>query len=1408
MDKELIFLDKNTAEYETGLNAFVNYALEHASFDGTIKCPCKRCHNGYNRLPYVVQQHLMVDGMDPKYVNIPWTDHGEHLPNVVGPNLPGTTSYQQDLNLPGSSHQVDSNMQDMLHDALGMYEAKDDAKEELLEPAAATEGPSLPNGHTPDAQKFYELLKKADTDLYPGAGKKMFDFLIKLYQIKALNNWSDASFTQLLELLKAYLPPGETLLGSFYLTKKFIKSLGLTYKKIDACPNDCMLYWKLRVRDRTCYKCGASRYKEEEDTCPTNTSSKNPVPVKVLRYFPLVPRLQRLFMSRHTSEFMVWHSDPEKRPRDGVLRPPADSLAWKELDKIDNNFSSDGRNVRLGLASDGFNPFGMVSLSHSTWPVIITVYNLPPWLCMKKSYMMLSLLIPGPKTPGNDIDVYLEPLIDELKLLWTEGVPTYDAFKKEIFQMRAALLWTINDFPAYAMLSGYSTKGFKACPTCGEETDSIRLHHGNKEIYMGHRMWLEDDHIFHTWYKNFNGSTEHRRPPKPITESVIGTLLGIDGKNKDSLKARLDMVLMGVKKSLHPEKRVSTTSGHSSCTTKVLLELRAFFRQLCTKVGTADHFRDLSNRIAETLCKLDMIMPPSFFDIMVHLVIHLADEAAIAGPVQFRWMYPIERYLHDLKKYVRNKSKPEASIAEGYIIEECLSFCTIYLSDGVESKRTRIGRNADDPDIVPREGLPIFTETGRSIQSGREFTLTDREWKRAHTHVLINCPEISQNLKDHVANTQRTKSRLTTLMEAERQANNTFSTYFGELIERRVHHEFVDPDIRALATGPSTTARRFKKYIMNGFWFFVKSIDARSKTQNSGVFVKAGVRSYATAGDHRPRDGVKDYYGVLTDIIELDYHHGRKVLLFDCDWADNRVSNKGVKMDAYGFILVNFDYLLPKPDTLILASQAVQFIYIQDPTEPNWHTVIRTRPRDLFDMGTDIEPESYDAQNLVTGANDDGIARTDVDGVIVNEMSHSLQDEEGYEENAYDESETQDVGGWFNVQQDDESETHDTDEHQQDNSNGSLEAHERTKKPRGPNQKNWAREGREKLLWNRFGLPKGPRLKVARFSRFLGILAKDFTLFPISTPDYWNFKIGDADNLERAWKRVHDTIDWSDPFVASLEGKIKRRVLSKLNERWKHWKSQLRKKWYKPFKNSPRRFQKPDDDRVNERQWKLFVDYMDKKKHQEVIHGKEPDRWELFKLTHQRKGSLEPIDAASAKAIADFEEAEQERLSKNIDITTPEVREEMYAEVLGKEKGNKVRGVGAGVTWNEVPGIHVEEKGVSREVKQLREQLEEQAKKAQDREARMMEELQSKMAEQTKKMEQMFEVRCVEMALQQMGEVFRRCGINVDTQEDAMQTMSQIAHNMSQRPSNFTFSPHDDVYRPIIPFDCPDIQRD
>ena len=75
----------------------------------------------------------------------------------------------------------------------------------------------------------------------------------------------------------------------------------------------------------------------------------------MLRYFPLKPILQRLFMCAQTAESMVWHD--KERPKDGKIRHPADGQAWKDFDSMYTNFSGDPRNVRLGLASDGFNPF-------------------------------------------------------------------------------------------------------------------------------------------------------------------------------------------------------------------------------------------------------------------------------------------------------------------------------------------------------------------------------------------------------------------------------------------------------------------------------------------------------------------------------------------------------------------------------------------------------------------------------------------------------------------------------------------------------------------------------------------------------------------------------------------------------------------------------------------------------------------------------------------------------------------------------------------------------------------------------------------------------------------------------------------------------------------------------------------
>ena len=115
------------------------------------------------------------------------------------------------------------------------------------------------------------------------------------------------------------------------------------------------------------------------------------------------------------------------------MRNPTDSDAWKMFDSKHLEFSSDPRNVKLGLAADGFNLFEIMSTSHSTWPIMLVSYNLPPRLCMKQSSLILSLVIPSPTSPGIAMDVYLESLVEELRELWNVGVQTYDASSKEVF---------------------------------------------------------------------------------------------------------------------------------------------------------------------------------------------------------------------------------------------------------------------------------------------------------------------------------------------------------------------------------------------------------------------------------------------------------------------------------------------------------------------------------------------------------------------------------------------------------------------------------------------------------------------------------------------------------------------------------------------------------------------------------------------------------------------------------------------------------------------------------------------------------------------------------------------------------------------------------------------------------------
>ncbi|KAF7130349.1 hypothetical protein RHSIM_Rhsim10G0129300 [Rhododendron simsii] len=159
---------------------------------------------------------------------------------------------------------------------------------------------------------------------------------------------------------------------------------------------------------KNCPKCNEPKYK-------VNDGTGKKIPRKILWYLPLTPRLQRLYCCDKIALDMRWHKN--KRVDDDELRHPADAQEWNDFDERFPDFAAEPQNVRLGMATDGFNPFGHMSQSYSMWPVIMVPYNLPPWKRMKEPFCFMSLLILGPSSIGKDIDVYLRPLVDELKEL-------------------------------------------------------------------------------------------------------------------------------------------------------------------------------------------------------------------------------------------------------------------------------------------------------------------------------------------------------------------------------------------------------------------------------------------------------------------------------------------------------------------------------------------------------------------------------------------------------------------------------------------------------------------------------------------------------------------------------------------------------------------------------------------------------------------------------------------------------------------------------------------------------------------------------------------------------------------------------------------------------------------------------
>ncbi|RVW28901.1 hypothetical protein CK203_111943 [Vitis vinifera] len=508
--------------------------------------------------------HLLDNEIARNYVR--WLMHGEY-------------EFSEPANTSTNESDMHDEMEEMLNDAFGMSMPNEESERS----PRVHEEFEKPNK---DAKIFYNLLREADHELYPGCKKyTKLSFIIRLFPMKCLNGWSNKSFTMLLELLK------------------------------EALPEDSMLYSKEQANANECVVCGVSRWKSSDDHSTdefTKSVKKKKIPAKVLRYFPLKPRLQRLYMSSKLASHMKWHVD---------------------------GHMEETRNVRLGLASDGFNPFGNMSISHSMWPVVLIPYNLPPWMCMKQTFFMLSLLIPGPTAPGNDIDIYLQPLIDELNDLWEVGVETYDASTKQNF------------FGTLLSIDGKSKDNFNSrldLQAMGIRDQLHLIQRGNRVMLLAacYSLTSNEKKEFCKFFKEVkvpNGYASNISRCVQVNERKIFGL-----KSHDCHVLMQQLLPLAIRGVLHKNVCV------------VIVELCSFFKQLCSKMLKIDQLEHLENDIIVTLCKLERIFPPSFFNVMVHLPIHLASEAKIVRPVQYRWMY-----LRTLKSYVHNKSRPEGSIAEG-----------------------------------------------------------------------------------------------------------------------------------------------------------------------------------------------------------------------------------------------------------------------------------------------------------------------------------------------------------------------------------------------------------------------------------------------------------------------------------------------------------------------------------------------------------------------------------------------------------------------------------------------------------------------------------------------------------------------------------------------------------------------
>ncbi|XP_074336239.1 uncharacterized protein LOC141673394 [Apium graveolens] len=686
-----------------------------------------------------------------------------------------------------------------------------------------------------DSSDFMNHVQGENEPLYPGCESfTKMRDLVKLYNLKAKHGISDKCFSDVLLLLASMLPKGNGMPSSFGEAKKTLCTLGMDYEKIHACPNDCLLYHSERDEDEMIFR-----------ICGASRWKLNKkgeevegIPAKVL----WLATYKKTDVMRHRRWLPRNH--PYRRQK---------SAFDNTVEKLSAPIPLTGEEVLERVLPLADHIYGKTQ-------------NQPRW---KKG---------EPRPIWKKMSIFFQ--LEYWKFLPVRHTLDVMHIEKNICE---ALTGTFLNIPR-------KTKDREYVRIDMAEM-GIRMELRPKNPGKKEKLPMASWNLLHKEKKIVCSYLIGMKLPGGFCLNLKGivsmdTLRLVGMKSHDCHTMLHHLLLIALRSILQKQAR---------CT---IIRFCLFFKAICSKVIEVDKIEKMQSQLVETLCQLEKHFPPSLFDVMIYLSVHLVREVELCGPIFLRWMYPFERYMKPFKGYVRNRAHPEGCIAEAYIAEEAVQWLV----------------NFEEP-TVGLPGRDKNKEKYRHLSGATMIKPSIKDLHQAHLCLLQNSNKLTPYFNEHMA---FLVARYPLHENDEEWLKNKQNETFPNWFQKKISSELLDvksmvsKEVMWLAEGPNKYVPTFSGYKINGVTYNIKDRDETRKVQCSGVCLHADI-------------------------------------MFVQDM------NKGVKIDDLGYTVVNLHKLGFLNDPFVLGKHVKQVCYIDDPLEKFWSIVLKLP--DKFDDQSDDENE-------------------------------------------------------------------------------------------------------------------------------------------------------------------------------------------------------------------------------------------------------------------------------------------------------------------------------------------------------------------------------------------------------------------------------------------------------------------